>query len=108
MFLFTGVFRYYGPFRTHTYAKEEPQSGGRRYAARGSLGQKVAELLEIPPDIVLDLPRVTMVGILKYAGKSPGIIEYTRLGYASLYPGRTDCVRERAYSCQSGSRRGGY
>ena len=41
-------------------------------------GKKVAELLEIPPDIVLDLPRVTMVGNIEITLENHrGIIEYT-------------------------------
>ena len=41
-------------------------------------GKKVAELLEIPPDIVLDLPRVTMVGNIEITLENHRrIIEYT-------------------------------
>ncbi|NMA55522.1 MAG: sporulation protein YqfC [Firmicutes bacterium] len=41
-------------------------------------GRKVAELLEIPPDIVLDLPRVTIVGNVEITVENHrGVIEYS-------------------------------
>jgi sporulation protein YqfC len=41
------------------------------------LGRRLAELLEIPQDIVLDLPRLTLVGNLQLVLENHrGIIEY--------------------------------
>ena len=43
----------------------------------GVVGAKSSELLEIPPDIVLDLPRVTMVGNIEITLKITGNRGYT-------------------------------
>ncbi|BCV25639.1 MAG TPA: sporulation protein YqfC [Firmicutes bacterium] len=41
------------------------------------LGRRLADLLEIPEDIVLDLPRVTLVGNLQLVMENHrGIVEY--------------------------------
>lgn len=41
------------------------------------LGRRLAELLEIPPDIVLDLARLTLVGNLQLVLENHrGIVEY--------------------------------
>ena len=45
---------------------------------KGRLGRKMAEFLEIPQDIVLDLPRLTLVGSIEVTLENHrGIIEYT-------------------------------
>jgi sporulation protein YqfC len=42
------------------------------------LGRRLAELLEIPPDIVLDLARLTLVGNLQLVLENHrGIVEYS-------------------------------
>ena len=70
-------FRYYALFRTHTYAKEEPYGQGGAGMQRGvRFGRKLAEFLEIPQDIVLDLPRLTLVGNVEVTLENHrGIIE---------------------------------
>ena len=45
---------------------------------KASFGRKLAELLEIPEDIVLDLPRLTLVGNIEVTLENHrGIVEYT-------------------------------
>ncbi|KXG75873.1 sporulation protein YqfC [Thermotalea metallivorans] len=42
--------------------------------------ESISELLELPKDIVLDLPRITMIGNLQiYIENHKGIIEYSKL-----------------------------
>ncbi|QEK12359.1 sporulation protein YqfC [Crassaminicella thermophila] len=42
--------------------------------------ESVAELLELPKDIMLDLPRITLLGNLQlYIENHKGIIEYSKL-----------------------------
>lgn len=42
--------------------------------------ESLAELLELPKDIILDLPRITMLGKLQlYIENHKGIIEYTKV-----------------------------
>ncbi|MCT4594594.1 MAG: sporulation protein YqfC [Anaeromicrobium sp.] len=42
--------------------------------------ESLAELLELPKDIILDLPRITMLGNLQlYIENHKGIIEYTKV-----------------------------
>ncbi|MFZ5965917.1 MAG: sporulation protein YqfC [Bacillota bacterium] len=43
------------------------------------LRESISELLELPKDIMLDLPRVTMVGNLQmFIENHKGIVEYSR------------------------------
>jgi sporulation protein YqfC len=49
----------------------------RRRSRRGKL-QRLAGMLEIPPDVVLDWPRITMLGNKQLLVENhKGIIEYT-------------------------------
>jgi sporulation protein YqfC len=56
------------------------QTGGTRVEGKGDRKwrQNLADLLELPREIVLNLPRVTMVGNLQcYVENHRGVIEYT-------------------------------
>lgn len=54
----------------------------------GDLRQRIASLFELPPDVVLDVPRVTMLGDMQLAIENHrSLLEYTDVRVAIGVPG---------------------
>ena len=53
------------------------ERGGVAVAARSQLGRRLIDLLDLPPDVVLDLPKLTLLGDCQLSLENHrGIIEY--------------------------------